>query len=243
MKIYLCGQKYFGQEVLNMLASNKYDIIGVSAPPVDEKGKPDRLYKLAKLHGLPLMPAGKLNAGNMPAGVDVIVCAHSHDFIGTKTIEKTRFGAIGYHPSLLPRHRGRDAIYWTLKMDDPVTGGSVYWFNDKVDGGDIAAQGWCFTRQEDTPGKLWQRELQPMGIALLQKVLRDLEDGVIIKEPQDEQYATWEPSTGRPPLYRPDLPQIGAPLEGYEVKRKTNRWGAEKVKDNRYALENELGFH
>jgi methionyl-tRNA formyltransferase len=243
LKIYLCGQKYFGQEVLKMLAANKQKVVGVSAPPVDEKGKPDRLYKLAKIHGLPLMAAGKLNATNLPKDVDLIVCAHSHDFIGTKTLQKTMLGAIGYHPSLLPRHRGRDAVYWSIKMGDKVTGGSVYWFNDKVDGGDIAAQGWCFIRDNDTASKLWQRELQQMGVALLQKVIADLGKGIIVREAQDEQYATWEPSVGRPPLFRPDLIQLGHAPEGFKVQTKTNKWGAEEVKDNRYALEEEFGFH
>jgi len=78
----------------------------------------------------------------LPGGVDLILYAHSHDFIGAATRGKTRLGAMGYHPSLLPLHRGRDAVCWTLRMGDKVAGGSVYWLTDVVDGGPIAAQGW-----------------------------------------------------------------------------------------------------
>ena len=42
--------------------------------------------------------------------------AHSHDFIGRKTRALSRLGALGYHPSLLPLHRGRDAIRWAVHM-------------------------------------------------------------------------------------------------------------------------------
>ena len=82
-----------------------------------------------------------------------------------------------------------------------------------------------------------------MGVALLQKVIADLGKGIIVREAQDEQYATWEPSVGRPPLFRPDLIQLGHPPEGFKVQTKQNKWGAEEVKDNRYALEEEFGFH
>jgi len=210
---------------LKALTNAGHNITLVSAPPVDDKGMPDRLFKLARNHGLNLIQAGKLNAGTMPDDIDLIVCAHSHDFIGKATRAKARFGAIGYHPSLLPLHRGRDAVYWALKMRDAVTGGSVYWLNDKMDGGPIAAQGWCFVRRDDTPSSLWQRELQPMGAALLLKVVADIAAGKVVMEPQDESLATWEPSVGRPPVFRPDLPQIGS--IDVDVSARLNRWGAE----------------
>lgn len=64
---------------------------------------------------------------------------------------------------------------------------------------------------------LWVDTLQPLGVALLKKVLTSLQNGVIVSVPQDERLATWEPSFGRPPLFRPDLAQIGPPPEGFNV--------------------------
>jgi len=49
-------------------------------------------------------------------------------------------------------------------------------------------------------------------------VIRDIQKSLIISVPQDETLATWEPSFGRPPLFRPDLPRIGAAPEGFEVR-------------------------
>jgi len=45
---------------------------------------------------------------------------------GRRTRARARVAAIGYHPSLLPLHRGRDALRWTIRDGDRVTGGSVY---------------------------------------------------------------------------------------------------------------------
>ncbi len=220
MRILLSGQKYFGQEVLRLLLKMEgmgIEVVAVCAPPERRDGKPDRLWILASEAGLPLIRGGTLNAVTLPSGIDLIVCAHSHDFISSKTRSKTRLGGIGYHPSLLPLHRGRDAVSWTIRMSDRVAGGTVYWLSDKVDGGPVAAQDWCFVRPDDTPLELWIRELQPMGLRLFYKTLTDILGGRIIAIPQDESLATWEPSIGRPPLFRPDLPMIGPPPEGFEV--------------------------
>jgi len=217
MNVFLAGQKFFGQEVLRLILALGLDVAGVSAPIPEPGGKADLLWSAAARCGLPVIPAGTLNASTLPAGVDLIVCAHSHDFIGARTRQRARLGGIGYHPSLLPLHRGRDAIYWTLRMGDLVAGGTVYWLNDKVDGGPVAARDWCFTRPGDTPRELWRRDLLPLGLRLFHRVLTDLAAGVIVAVPQDEALATWEPSVGRPPLYKPDLPAIGPPPDGFTV--------------------------
>lgn len=138
-----------------------------------------------------------LNAQWVPDDIDLIICAHAHLFITPQARAKARHGALGYHPSLLPRHRGRDAIHWTLHMRDPITGGTAYWLDDGADTGDIAAQDWCWTKPRDTPLSLWLRELAPMGIRLIRKVLSDLDQNKITRYPQPQEHATWEPS------YRP----------------------------------------
>lgn len=163
------------------------------------------------------MDAAALRAETLPEGVDVIVAAHSHAFIGRKTRGKARLGAIGYHPSLLPRHRGRDAVRWTIHMGDPVTGGTVFWLSDAVDGGPIAAQQWCHVAAGDTVKSLWRERLFPIGIRLIVNVLRQLAAGRMVRVDQDERFATWEPSWERAPLFRPELPQIGAGPEGMDV--------------------------
>jgi methionyl-tRNA formyltransferase len=206
VKVFLCGTRYFGQSVFEAAAAAGHEVIGVSAPVGD------RLHKAAVRAGVPhVIAAGTLNADTMPEGADLIVAAHSHDFIGAATLRKTVLGGIGYHPSLLPLHRGRDAIRWAIRMGDRVTGGSVYWLSKNVDGGPIAAQDWCFLPPGTDPGELWREVLQPMGLRLILRTLEDLSRGVVVAVPQDERLATWEPSLDQPPIFRPDLPRIGAP--------------------------------
>lgn len=217
MNIYLSGQKWFGRLVLEMAIEEGHTVIGVSAP-APKDGVMDRLWGIADLEGIPTLPSGELRADTLPAGVDLIVAAHSHDFIGRKTRNRCRIGAIGYHPSLLPLHRGRDSIEWAIRMGDRVTGGTVFWLSDTVDGGPIAAQEHVFIRPGQTAAELWREELQPLGIDLLRSALRDISAGRLVRVPQDSGLATWEPSIDQPPLYRPDLPMIGAGLDEYQIE-------------------------
>lgn len=220
MKLYIAGQKLFGAEVLRLALRQGHEVVGVCAPKCREgSDKPDRLRQAAQEAGVPWLPAGQLRAETLPVGVDLILAAHSHDFIGRRTRHKAALGAIGYHPSLLPLHRGRDAVRWALRMGDRVTGGSIYWLNDSLDAGDVAAQEFCFIRPGDTSESLWRRDLFPIGVRLFGRVLNDLGRGVIVAVPQDPALATWEPSWERPPLYRPDLPLLGNAPAGFEMRR------------------------
>lgn len=190
MRVMIVGQKFFGAEVLKLCLARGDDVVAVSAPRVD-----DRLAALATDAGVPLCQVDKrLGAEWVPDGLDVILCAHAHLFFTPEARAKARLGALGYHPSLLPRHRGRDAVVWAVHMRDQVTGGTAYWLDDGADTGDIAAQDWCWVKPGDTAEALWRRELAPMGLRLLSGVLTRLDAGEVPRTPQDPDMATWEPA-------------------------------------------------
>ena len=48
-----------------------------------------------------------------------------------------RYGAIGAHPSLLPRHRGPDPTYWAIASGDTETGVTVHELEEQYDTGRI----------------------------------------------------------------------------------------------------------
>lgn len=196
MRLMIVGQKWLAVEVLRLCIRREYDVAAVAAPSED-----DRLYRAGRATGRKTLAiAGRLLPENVPDGVDLIVAAHAHCFITDGARAMTRLGAIGYHPSLLPKHRGRDAIRWAVHMREPITGGTVYWMDSRADGGPIAVQDWCHIRSQDTPDDLWRRELAPMGLRLIGEVLAAIELGIITTKPQDETLATWEPSFERKKL-------------------------------------------
>ncbi len=216
MRIFLCGQRYFGQETYELIKELGHQVVGVSAPAQHPDGSKDRLFERASADRVQVIPGG-LRADDLPDGVDLIVAAHSWDFISRRTRNRAALGAIGFHPSLLPLHRGRDAVRWAVKMGDRITGGSVYWLTDNVDAGPIAAQDWCFIRPDDDARSLWRRSLQPLGLRLFRQVLTDIASGLLVRVPQDASLATWEPSWDRQPVPRPDLLMLGSAAPGYRV--------------------------
>ena len=209
MRVVLCGQKHFGAAVFDLLQERSdVDLLGVFSPAYSGRGGVDQLKRKADLFDIPWQMAGTMRADSLPDETDLIIAAHSHDYIGRRTRNRLRIGAIGYHPSLLPRHRGRSSVEWAIKMGDPITGGTVFWLNDTVDGGPIANQDWCWIRPDDDPWRLWTRELSPMGLRLISKTLDDIRSGLTVGGRQDIALATWEPSIDAPPLYRPELLEL-----------------------------------
>lgn len=190
MKIMLVGQKWLGAQALTSLRKAGHQVLGVAAPDAE-----DRLWAGAAQAGIPTLEVGRrLEAEHIAAGTELIVCAHAHCFISDAARQAAGRGAIGYHPSLLPLHRGRDAIEWAIRMRERVTGGTVYWMDDRADGGPIICQDFCFVRPSDTAEDLWRRDLGPMGVRLLEEAVALISQGGGAGTPQDESLATWEPA-------------------------------------------------
>ncbi len=143
----------------------------------------------------PCRPIRKLVvASEIADGTDLIVTAHSHARIGRDALAAAKLGGIGYHPSLLPRHRGIAAVEWTIREGDPIAGGSVYHLADRMDAGAIAAQEWIFVKKGETARELWERALAPLGQKLLGEVIDYAKTHhALPAKPQDEQFATNAP--------------------------------------------------
>src|SRR4051812_36940580 len=82
-----------------------------------------------------------------------------------------RLGAIGVHPSLLPRHRGPDPYFWAIDAGDAVTGVTAHELEDEYDTGAMLA------RRElaiDPAWSAWRlaKRLDRPSLALLRDTVR-----------------------------------------------------------------------
>ncbi|MEO8485500.1 MAG: ACT domain-containing protein [Betaproteobacteria bacterium] len=198
MNVTLVGSRYFGGAVLDALVKDGATIARVVAPAAD-----DRLAIAAGKAGIPLHLLDNpkvVPAEAIPERTGLIVAAHTHARVSNEALARSRLGGIGYHPSLLPRHRGIAAVEWTVMEGDPIAGGSVYHLADGWDAGAIALQDWCFVGKGETARELWERALAPMGLDLLKRVVRHAaEHGALPARKQDERFAT------RAPMIRPTV--------------------------------------
>ncbi|WP_176526932.1 formyltransferase family protein [Rhizobium subbaraonis] len=128
----------------------------------------DRLAEAARGAGIePFLYNGRWLSDATPVEpLDLLIAAHAFVYIPAKLRAAAKW-SIGYHPSLLPLHRGRDAVNATIQAGDRVAGGSVYHLDDGYDTGPIAFQEWCFVHEGEAAEQLWRRALAPMGAELL----------------------------------------------------------------------------
>ncbi|MFL6792065.1 MAG: formyltransferase family protein [Bradyrhizobium sp.] len=193
MRITLVGSRHFGVTTLNMLRQRGVDIVRV----VVHDGE-DRLAAAAREAAIEVVVQAdpKLVTGpEIAPNTDLIVTAHSHARVSKEALAAAKLGGIGYHPSLLPRHRGLAAVEWTIKEGDPIAGGSIYHLADRMDAGAIAAQDWVFVKKGETARELWERALAPLGQRLLGEVIDHAKTHKTLPaKPQDEQFATRAPS-------------------------------------------------
>ncbi|HXG57862.1 MAG TPA: formyltransferase family protein [Thermoanaerobaculia bacterium] len=123
---------------------------------------------------------------------DLICVATFPAVLRPEVIGTALHGAINVHPSLLPRHRGPDPIFWTYFHDDAETGVTVHRIDDGVDAGPILMQ-----RSLPLPrlmrGLDLYRQLAAAGAELLVEAVRRIAADPTAGVPQNETAATIEP--------------------------------------------------
>lgn len=194
LKVALIGSRFFAASVFDTLSKEP----GVTIAAVVAPAEDDRLALAARKAGVPhvhvLANPKIVPAEAVPQGMDLIVAAHTHARVSNEALAHARLGGVGYHPSLLPRHRGIAAVEWTVLSGDAIAGGSVYHLADGWDAGAVAAQDWCFVRPGEGVRELWERALAPLGLRLLAQVVRHARDtGTLPAHTQDPAFATRAP--------------------------------------------------
>ena len=103
-------------------------------------------------------------------------------------------GAIGVHPSLLPRHRGPDPYFWAIDAGDEETGVTAHLLDERYDTGAILGRR---ALAIDPSWNAWKlaKALDRPSLALLRDVVRAFADGPPPRaEAQDEARATSAPA-------------------------------------------------
>lgn len=212
MKCALVGSRFFAASVFEALRKEEgIEFTSIVAPAAD-----DRLALAAQAAGIAVhvLANPKIVPGEAIAeGTELIIAAHTHARVSDEALARSRLGGIGYHPSLLPRHRGIAAVEWTILEGDAIAGGSIYHLADGWDAGAIAAQDWCFVKKGETARELWERALAPMGLALLSKVVQIARrEGRVPANLQDTTFATRAPMIRRAVVLTEEASPTTAPL-------------------------------
>lgn len=210
INVYLAGSGSFGLAAAEAIVEDGHALAGVCSPAEGRRGGRDPLALYCERTGTPWTDVDRLTPDHVPDGVDLIYTAHSHAFVGRRTRARAPL-ALGYHPSLLPLHRGRDAVKWQSRLGERVTGGTIYHLTDRVDGGPIALQEHVIVPGGMKASHLWSDYLFPLGIRLTREAVALAAGPAQVPiRPQNDKLATWEPSFDSAPVYRPELLELTA---------------------------------
>lgn len=168
INVVIVGQKWLAVELLKLCLKHDLNITAVIAPSAE-----DKLSKIAFENNIPVCFESKIiKADLIPTDTDLILCAHSHAYVSAHARLKSTYGAVGYHPSLLPKYRGKDAIQQALDHGDLITGGSLYQLDDGWDTGQVLSFRVCEIVPHETAQELWQRALAPIGLELFDEAIK-----------------------------------------------------------------------
>lgn len=81
---------------------------------------------------------------------DLIIVAGWSWLISEKILKLPRLGTVGFHPSLLPKDRGRSVLAWQIEEGYTETALSMFYITKGVDDGDIIAQNKIKILKSDT---------------------------------------------------------------------------------------------
>ena len=202
MRIALIGQAPFGAAVFERLVADGHEIVGVFTPREREGGRPDPLAQAARDGGITLVQPrrwqrrGVINeevvAQYEATEPDLNVMAFVTQIIPSRVLDFPPLKTIQYHPSILPRHRGRSAINHAILQGDTMTGVTIFWVDEGIDTGPILLQKTCPIAPDATLNSVYREYLFPLGVEAMSEAVQLVEAGQAPRHIQQEADMTYE---------------------------------------------------
>lgn len=200
LRIVFCGiPSDYGTSFLLHLIEQRANLVAAvsSARWQRTHPKPDLVARIAGHLGRPVEVTADANADAFIRSLDgyapdVVVMASFDQILTAPTLAVPRRGWLNVHPSLLPRHRGPEPIYWTIAQGDRDAGITVHLTEPRIDAGPILAQRRIEVHPDDTAGSLGKR-LVKEGLGALDETLASLQTGRARPMPVDVNHGTYEP--------------------------------------------------
>ena len=201
MRIACFGQAPFGRDVLVRLLDAGHEVVGVYAPPAG--AKPDPLAAEAEKRGLRLLRPATLRrkgaaipervAEHSALAADLNVLAFVTLILPAEIVEAPRHGSLCFHPSLLPKYRGGNALAWQILLGEVETGVTVFRPDAGVDTGPIVVQrGGVAIEPHHTAASLYFEKLYALGVEAMVEAVDLVASGRAREAKQDESRASFQ---------------------------------------------------
>ena len=149
----------------------------------------DELDDLTRKYSLPILYFDKLNtsatAEKLTAfNADLFILCGYNKILKNRIIKVPDLGTINLHGGKLPEYRGAAPINWQIINGEETGGCSIIYVDEGIDTGDIIAQEIYPITPGDTHASILEKTLAIFP-PLLEKVLKQIEDGSVNAEKQD----------------------------------------------------------
>ncbi|MBK0391894.1 methionyl-tRNA formyltransferase [Ramlibacter algicola] len=182
MRIVIMGQNDFGRAALEAFCDKGFTVVAAVCAPEKPGAKPDPLKVAATGRDIPVHQFRSLRSPEAHEAFealdpDLLVMAYVLQFAPDSLLSIPRQGAIQYHPSLLPRHRGPSAISWAIASGARHTGLTIFRPTEGLDEGPVLLQVPVDIGPDETLGELYFDQLFPKGIEALLTVAGQVQRG------------------------------------------------------------------
>lgn len=223
MRIVFMGTPDFAAASLKKLIDEKYNVVGVFTQPDKPRNRGMQMSfspvkELALENDIPVYQPTKLRDGEALNVInelkpDILVVVAYGRILPDDILAAAPLGAINVHASLLPKYRGSAPVQWSVLNGDKVTGVSTMYLASEMDTGDVIYTEETEIGEFETSGELFDR-LMVMGAELLDKTLRDIDNGTAPRTAQNHAEAS----------YVTMLDKSMCPIDWNKTPREVNKW-------------------
>ena len=215
MKIIFFGTSPFAAEILKDLVEKEFQIVAVVTRPDRKKGRSLKLLPTAvkevALEKLPNTPIFQPSPASTPEfceklkelDPDLFVVVAYGEILKQNILDLPRFGAINVHASLLPKYRGAAPIHRAILDGEEESGVTIIDMVLKMDAGDMLGKSVVQIGPNMKFAEL-EQGLIHASQELLPSVIKQIEDGSVIRKKQDESKVTFAAKL-TPEVYRIDF--------------------------------------
>lgn len=104
-------------------------------------------------------------------GYDLNIAPDYETILTPPELSEPRIGTLIFHPSPLPRMRGRNAIKRQYKAGDIIGGGTWFWASEGIDNGEIFEQEIVILNNRIRPSEYYLNIILPLMVRTLGRAL------------------------------------------------------------------------
>ena len=199
MRIILIGQAAFAEKTLEKLVEKGEEVVAVFCPPDATEGKFDPVKQKAIDLGVPVHQHKSMKKDPQvlqkfkDLNADLAILAFVTQIVPESVFNTPKWGSICFHPSLLPRYRGRSAMNWALINGETKTGLPLFWVDEGIDTGPILLQKEVDVDPDATTGTLYFNSIFSLGVDAIAESVDLIAAGNPPRIVQDESLANYDP--------------------------------------------------